>query len=430
MNTNWTNRFSNIAQRTHPPQISWLMAQALEVPGLISLAAGFVDQSSLPHSQVGENLAGILEKIDDLQSPLQYGTTAGDVELRRLLLERLKREDGLPLHLPYEDANVIIGSGSQQILYLAFETLLNEGDIVLMEAPTYFVVLGIMQARGAETVGIDTDEFGLIPEALAEALERLQKEDQLHRVKMLYLMTYTTNPQGIQLSLERRKQILEILSRYKEKGYPILLLEDAAYRHLSFEPNTKPAMLSMQQDDELVLYIESFSKSLSPGLRMGYGIGPQALIQKMIDLKGSHDFGSSNLSQQIVKALIMSGELDLHTDTLRKVYKQKWHLVDEILKEHAPPEAKWIEPKGGFYTWLQLPDEINTNGDSELFQEALKQKVLYVPGNLCYSPDREEAKRSSSMRLAFGMINEEKLREGCKRLMTAVSNVVDRLVTS
>lgn len=425
MQTAWTSSLSKIAQRTHPPQISWLMAQALEVPGIISLAAGFVDQQSLPHELVGGSMPEIMNCVSDVMSPLQYSSTAGDMELRSILLEQLLDEGCVPSHLSIDVQCVMLGSGSQQVLYLAFEALLDEGDIVLMEAPTYFVVLGAMAARGAVTVGIDTDEHGLIPQKLAEALSRLERDGSLHRVKMLYLMTYATNPQGVQLSIERRKEILDILTDYKRRGYPILLLEDAAYRKLSLEHAEMPPLFAMQKEDEQVLFTESFSKSLSPGLRMGYGVGPKTIIQKMIDLKGNHDFGSSNLSMQIVKSLLRSGEFANHVKKLKQVYLHKWELVNHILHETMPSHTTWIQPTGGFYTWLQLPPEINANADSALFQAALAEKVLYVPGNLCYSPDRPESIQSSCLRLSFGMIAEDRLREGCKRLGAAVSKVYD-----
>jgi 2-aminoadipate transaminase len=401
------------------------MAQALEVPGIISLAAGFVDQSSLPHEQVEEGITHIMDAVDDLQSPLQYSSTAGDFELRNILLERFKIDGCIPSHQTLNESNIMLGSGSQQVLYLAFEALLNEGDIVLMEAPTYFVVLGAMAARGAETVGISTDEHGLIPHELRQTLEGLEHNGKLSRVKMLYLMSYATNPQGIQLSLDRRKQIFDILTSYKKKGYPILLLEDAAYRKLSLEHCGMPPIYSMQEEDELVLFTESFSKSLSPGLRMGYGIGPKSIIQKMVDLKGNHDFGSSNLSMQIVKRLLHTGVFETHVQKLKSVYQAKWEIVNQVLSETMPPNTTWIQPTGGFYTWVTLPPEINTNGDSAFFHAAIEEKVLYVPGNLCYSNDRNESQQTSSLRLAYGMINEERLREGCQRLGRAVAKVVE-----
>jgi len=419
MSIQWEQHFSKLAQRTLPPKVSWLMAQALEVPGLISLAAGFVDHESLPHSQLENEIKTILNDVGEVDSPLQYGSTPGDPALRRMLIEKLCQEDGITQE-GLDESNILLGSGSQQILYLTFEALLNEDDIVLMEAPTYFVVLGAVQTRGAKTVGINTDKNGLIPEALEAALQQLENEHCLNRVKILYLMSYSTNPQGIQLAEDRRQRILDILRLYQDKGYPILLLEDAAYRRLSFENRHHASIFSLQKERDLVLYTESFSKSLSPGLRAGFGIGPKPLVQKLTDIKGNHDFGSGNLSMQIIKSLLRSGEFDRHTERLRNVYAQKWRMVNEILKETMPSEASWITPTGGFYTWLTLPETISTNSEDELFQQAVKEKVLYVPGNLCYTPDRPESKRSSSMRLAFGMIDEPRLREGCRRLAKAI----------
>ncbi|MGC9329550.1 MAG: PLP-dependent aminotransferase family protein, partial [Candidatus Hinthialibacter sp.] len=300
----WRQRFSAAAQRTLPPDINWLMAQALEDPNIISLAAGFVDQESLPHEEFAGILRDMMIQAQNGRAALQYGATQGDLEFRTSLIERLRREEVLSSQSKIDASHCLVGSGSQQILYLAAEALLDEEDIVLLEAPTYFVVLGVFQSRGARMVGIDTDEQGLIPERLEECLESLKQEKRLSRVKMLYLMSYATNPLGVTLPLERRKKILTILQRYRNDGYPILLVEDAAYRRLVIEGERPNPIKLFDESNEQILYTESFSKSLSPGLRLGFGVGPKELMDKMVDLKGNHDFGSSNIAQQILKTVM------------------------------------------------------------------------------------------------------------------------------
>ncbi len=401
------------------------MAQALEVPGMISLAAGFVDQESLPHGEIAELMKNMMKQADIGQAALQYGTTQGDLEFRTLLMNRLHRERIFFPHSTLDDSHCIVGSGSQQILYLAAETVLDEGDIVLLEAPTYFVVLGVFGSRGACPLGIDTDEQGMIPERLEESLERLQRDGRLNKVKMLYLMTYATNPLGVTLPQERRERIFSILCRYRERGFPILLVEDAAYRRLVYEGETPLPIKSLDENNDRILYTESFSKSLSPGLRLGFGVGPKSIIDKMTDLKGNHDFGSSNLAQQVMKTILHTGLFDRHGQTLNQVYRHKRDVVQEILKEHFPSEAHWYTPYGGFYTWITLPPTIDTGPRSDLFRMALEEKVLYVPGCLCYSSDRPESKFSSSIRLSFGMIGENRLREGCERLARALTRFMD-----
>ncbi|MEW6235416.1 MAG: PLP-dependent aminotransferase family protein [Candidatus Omnitrophota bacterium] len=418
----WKERFSAQGKRTPPPEISWLMAQALEVPGLISLAAGFVDQESLPHAEISPLIAKLMSAPVSGQAALQYGTTLGDLELRQHLLSRMRREGVLHPAAEIDASQILLGSGSQQILYLAAEVLLDEGDIVLLEAPTYFVVLGAMRTRGVRTIGVDVDENGLIPEKVAECLARLEANGEIGRVKMIYAMSYATNPQGVTLSGGRRKRLMEILNDYREKGHPILLLEDAAYRRLVFDDYAPAPIKSHDANNDLVLYTESFSKSLSPGLRLGFCAGPKALIDKMADFKGNHDFGSSNLCQQIIKRILLSGLFDEHTRFLRRRYEHKRDLVWRILQETMPPEAKALKASGGFYTWITLPPSIDTGPESETFRQALKEKVLYVPGSLCYSCDRAESQRCSSLRISFGMIGEEPLQEGCVRLARALSH--------
>lgn len=422
--TDWRSRYSTLAQRTAPPEISWLMAQALEVPGLISLAAGFVDQESLPGGIVSAELGRLFGRPETGRAALQYGTTQGDLELRETLIEKLRGEGVLHPGAGIDASQSLVGSGSQQILYLACETLLDSGDIVLVEAPTYFVMLGPLGSRGVRTVGIDTDEDGVIPERVEEALDRLDRDGELHRVKMLYLMTYATNPLGVTLTEERRTRLLSILRSCRERGHPILLLEDAAYRRLCFEPPPSP-IKSYDEENDLVLYTESFSKSFSPGLRLGFGVGPKAIIEKMVDIKGGHDFGSTNLNQQVLKSIIQSGGFDEHVTDLLGVYKRKRNVLLDVLEENLPDAASCLRPGGGLYAWVTLPPEYDTGPSSQVFTNALAQKVLYVPGCLGYSPDRPESKRSTNLRLTYGMLDEDHLRIGGERLGQALRLSMD-----
>ncbi|MBN2326037.1 MAG: PLP-dependent aminotransferase family protein [Candidatus Omnitrophica bacterium] len=424
---NWRQRFSTVARRTLPPEINWLMAQALEDPDIISLAAGFVDQESLPHEEFAGLLREVMEQAQNGRAALQYGTTQGDLEFRIKLIDRLRREQVISSNSEIDASHCLVGSGSQQILYLAAEALLDEEDIVLLEAPTYFVVLGVFKSRGAQTIGIDTDEHGLIPERLEECLEQLKREKRLSRVKMLYLMSYATNPLGVTLPQERRRQILSILQRYRDGGFPILLVEDAAYRRLVIDGECPHPIKRFDDSNQQILYTESFSKSLSPGLRLGFGVGPKELIDKMIDIKGNHDFGSSNMAQQIIKTVMQSGLFDQHLKTLQSIYRRKRDIALNVLEKYFPPEAKWLRPSGGFYTWVVLPEAVDTSAKGHFFQTALQEKVLYVPGDLCYSSDRPESKRSSAMRLSYGMIGEQALQEGYKRLARAMEKEISTL---
>ncbi len=422
-NKSWCNRFSEAGKRTAAPEISWLMAQALETPGLISLAAGFVDQESLPHELVSSEVAELLSEPVCGRAMLQYGTTQGDEGLRRMLNQRLHEEGVLNSGASIDPSHFIMGSGSQQILYLLAETMLDEGDIVLMEAPTYFVVLGAMQSRGAQPVGIDIDEGGLVPEKLDRTLGELESIGQLERVKLLYCMTYAGNPHGVTLKEERRPVILNILRQYRERGYSILLLEDAAYRRLNYTAPPAP-IKSLDVENDLVVYTESFSKSLSPGLRLGFGVGPKDIIDKLIHIKGNHDFGSSNMSQMILKRILEVGAFDRHVEMLRLLYEKKCSIALNVFSTTMPAGSALPHPHGGFYIWATLPDEFDTGPKSEIFQQAVQSKVLYVPGSLCYSSDRPESKCSSSMRISYGQIGQEALKEGCERLAGVLSQFV------
>jgi len=415
--------FSEQARRTGPPPISWLMRDALEVPGMISLAAGFVDQASLPAKETAAICRSLFEKPETAQSALQYGSTFGDPGLRRTILNRLHQQNVLSPDASVSCDDIMIGNGSQQLLYLLSEALLDPGDIVLVEAPTYFVFLGILESLGARTIGLETDPEGVIPESLDETLYRLESEGEFGRVKYMYVMTYFANPTGRSWSVSRKNQIMEILRSHRRGDLPLLLVEDGAYRALSDSGSVSPPLKALDENNDEVMYLESFSKCLAPGLKVGCAVGPGELIAKMVDIKGNHDFGTANLAQQILLRSIESDWYDSHIADVRKAYKEKRERLVELLAEQAGREISFEVPEGGFYLWVQLRGEKGTGPESALFRRALEEKILYVPGAYCYSADRPESRFCSSLRLSYGMISIEQLVEGVRRLGRAIQSI-------
>ena len=401
--------FSALARRTKEPPISWLMKLTLERPELISLAAGFTDNESLPLAATRELAEKLLRSARTGRPALQYGSTIGDLNLRRHTAERLAALDKRPC----DPGEVIITHGSQQLLYLVSECLCDPGDIVLVEDPTYFVFLGIAQGLGFHCRGVRMASDGIDIAHLEERLSKFKKSGELKRLKFLYLVSYFQNPSGITTSFARKAAALDLLKKYERAaGHPIYLLEDAAYRELRFAGDDVP---SAPRKDR-VIYAGTYSKPFATGIRVGFGVVPEPLRTVVARLKGSHDFGTANLLQQILLAALASCKYKEHLTRLRNRYAKKAGVMTEAISEHFPGSVEWDQPRGGLYVWARAPQPIKTGAKSKFFQAALNHNVIYVPGELCYADDPSRRKPNHEMRLSFGGATEKNIYEGIKRL--------------
>jgi 2-aminoadipate transaminase len=443
-----TSALSAMGQRTTEPPISWLMQAALSRPNLISLAAGFTDNPSLPVAETRALLNQILRWPGTGQSALQYGSTAGDPALRRLTAEHLRklderatigagvmecRSDGVvsstPQHSstppPHSERRLLITSGSQQLLYMTTEALCDEGDIVLVEDPTYFVYLGILQSRGLRARGIRLERDGLDLAHLENVLQSLKRNGDLRRVKLLYLVSYFQNPTGVTTCLGKKRGILRLLRQFERAaGHPIYLLEDAAYRELRFSGGDVPSALMVHGAAGRVIYAGTFTKPFATGARVGYGVLPEPLFTAVKHIKGNHDFGTANLLQQLFARALGSETYGRHVARLQKRYAHKARVMRQALEKYFPSAVEWWEPAGGLYFWARLPKGISTSVKSKVFQAALKRDMLYVPGELCYADDPSRRKPDHEMRLSFGNASEADLREGIKRLGAVLNQLV------
>ena len=442
-----------MGQRTTEPPISWLMHAALSRPKLISLAAGFTDNASLPVAEARTALNQVLRSPKTGQPALQYGITAGDTTLRQLTAEHLRKLDlgGTPCRRPknqgrrhavppeiYSPERLLIASGSQQLLYMTTEALCDEDDIVLVEDPTYFVYLSILQSRGLRARAVRLERDGLDLAHLEKVLTSLKRRGELPRVKMLYLVSYFQNPTGVTTSFEKKRGILRLLKKFERAaGHPIYLLEDAAYRELCFCPEMKgrdalPRVQAGQQIGPViareksalmvrgaadrVIYAGTFTKPFATGARVGYGVLPEPVFTAVKHIKGNHDFGTANLLQQLFVRALASGIYGRHVARLEKRYAHKARVMKLAIKKHFPRVVEWWEPEGGLYFWARLPHGLPTGMKSKVFQTALKNDVLYVPGEICYADDAARRKPNHEMRISFGNASEENIREGIKRL--------------
>lgn len=410
---------SRLGQRTDQPPISWLMDLALRRPQLISLAAGFTDNPTLPLAEARELLDALLRTRRTGEPALQYGNTTGLPELLRLSSERLRGLDGphgQAEHV-YAPDELLITHGSQQLLYIITEILCDPGDIVVLEDPTYFVFLGIAQSHGLECRGLPLEADGLDLRRLETTLEALKRSRRLARVKLLYLVTYHQNPTSTTTSFAKKAAALDLLRHYERAaGHPLYLLEDAAYRELRFAGHDEPSALAAPGAAERVIYASTYSKPFATGVRVGFARLPAALRTAAVRVKGNHDFGTSSLLQHLVARVLASGRYEAHLAALRRRYARKAAGMIAALRQHFPRAVEWREPAGGMYVWAALPRSQRSGVKSRLFREALAHDVLYVPGQLCYADDPTRAKPNHELRLSFGNASPAQITEGLARL--------------
>lgn len=408
--------------------ISFLMQQGVANPDCVSLAAGLVDQGSLPADEIQAVLQGMLGNDRSAREALQYGTTAGSEDLREELRVQLARLEGKTIEqLDVGAEQFIVTTGSQQLLSLVGEVLLDPGDIVLVAAPTYFVYLGTLNGLGARIEAVETDADGMRMDALEAKLEELRDAGDVDRVKLIYLVSYYENPSGLSLSVERRREAVEIARRWSVRQR-IFILEDAAYRELRYDGPELPSVWSFDRERETVILAHTFSKTFSPGLRVGYGVVPPELIGPLCDRKGNEDFGSANFNQHLLREVLRQKLYESHVAKLRALYTKKRNAMLRAAEQYFGeiPDVNWVHPHGGLYVWMTLPDQIATSLDSRLFHEATETHgVMYVPGEFSYAGARENRPRNQ-LRLSYGVQDEQGIDLGMQRLSAAVQEVLKR----
>jgi 2-aminoadipate transaminase len=304
------------------------------------------------------------------RAALQYSTTEGYPPLRELLVRHMGRYG-----IQVTPDNVLITSGSQQALDLIGKLLLNPGDRVLTEEPTFLGAIQAFAAYQAEFVTVPIDDDGLRVDLLEEALRS--------GPKFMYVLPNFQNPGGVTLSLERRRRLVELASRY---GTPIV--EDDPYGQLRYEGHHLPPLVKVDAEYHGcangerafrggVLYLGTMSKTLAPGLRLGWVVAPLEVIQKLVQLKQGTDLHTSTLTQMVAYEVARGGFLDRHVRVIRKVYGDRRDAMLRALKAHFPPSVRWTHPKGGLFLWVTLPPGLDS---AELLDEALRQQVAFVPG--------------------------------------------------
>jgi 2-aminoadipate transaminase len=415
-------KFSTKSVRTPASPISNFMERAIENPVLINLAAGLVDTASLPVEPIAEAAAKLLADPRKARAALQYGTTQGYTPLREKALKHvcsLDRVDADQIGATASD--VILTTGAQQLLYLLSEILLDPGDIVITEAPSYFVYHSVLAGDGVRVLSVPMDDDGMQPAETARLLEGLDRAGELHRVKLIYTVDYFQNPTGLTLSQSRRRELFETVRRFRNRQR-ILIVEDAAYRELRYEGDDPASIKSLDARNELVVYAGTFSKSCAPGVKTGYALMPAELVEPMLRLKGNHDFGSNNLSQHLLNAFLEGETYGAHVRRLQVAYRFKRDAMLKSLEREFGdlPGAHWTRPRGGMFVWLTLPEGFETGPGGTLVESAVREGVLYIPGEFGHVGE-DGACPTNEIRLSFGDATIEQIEEGVRRLRRAVA---------
>lgn len=402
--------------------INWLIQYALENPNTISLAAGLVEEDSLPVDELKLAFDSLIAS-GDARRFLQYGTTSGLEPLKQEISKwLLDIESTTYKPLKMDPANMVITNGSQQFLYLLSEALLEEGDIVLIESPSYFVYADTLSSMGVEFQTVQTDSEGISVDDLKTQVDKLRDSGRLDRVKMLYMIPWCQNPSGVSRSKSREvelsKYLIQLTSEMNIMGLYLSIVEDAAYRSLCFEPmDVSSTMLQHSELVPYIAYVTTFSKPFAPGLKLGAGLLPPELLRQVLLIKGSHDFGTSHWNQALLWKLLENKWLDQARMRVLNSYQSKANLLHQKLKKELPPGFEVSMPSGGMYMWVKTPRDFHTNRSSAFFQSCLEKGVLYVPGEYC---DLDPVHSLNTIRLSYGRVSEQEILEGADRLIQVI----------
>src|SRR3954467_14094223 len=371
-------------------------------PEVISLAGGLPDTSTFP----AEDFAALMARVavDSSAAALQYGPTEGLDALKECIV-RVMAAEGMDV----EPAELLVTTGGQQVIDLVCKTLLDPGDVVIAEAPTYPGAVPAFSSYQADVVQIEMDAEGMRVDLLEAALDRLDADGRVP--KFIYTVPSFQNPAGVTLSLERRRRLVQV-ARERE----LLVLEDNPYGLLRYEGEPRPTLYALD-GGEYVIYLGTFSKILSPGLRLGWTAAPRPVLEKLNLGKGATDLCSAPLSQHFVSAYFAERDWRRYVTSLTELYRRRRDTMLDALAEHFPAEAEWTRPEGGLFIWATLPDYIDT---TDLLARALRDHVAFVPGRAAYLDGRG----GSSMRLNFSGVSESDLREGVARIGQVVAEQV------
>ena len=378
-----------------------------EQPDVISLAGGLPDTSTFP----AEDFSALMARVgaESSAAALQYGPTEGLGAIKICIAEVMAAED-----MEVEPEDLLVTTGGQQVIDLVCRALIDPGDVILAEGPTYPGAVPVFCSYQADVVQIEMDDDGMRIDRLQEALDQLDREGRTP--KFIYTVPSFQNPAGVTMALDRRRALVR-LAHERE----LLVLEDNPYGLLRYEGDQLPTLFALD-GGRYVIYLGTFSKILSPGLRLGWTAAPHPVLEKLNLGKQAADLCSPPLSQYFVVTYFANRDWRAYLRGLVELYRRRRDTMLDALAEHLPPEADWTRPRGGLFVWARLPDYIDT---TDLLARALRENVAFVPGRAAFLDGRG----GSEMRLNFSGVHEDDIREGVRRIGKVVREQVELFST-
>jgi 2-aminoadipate transaminase len=377
-------------------------------PEVISFAGGLPDLSAFPVEEVAEVATDVLRR--DGVTALQYSPTEGDPKLKDELIAHHEREDGIVL----SPENILVTVASQQGLDLVSKIFIDRGDTVIVGLPTYIGGLGAFRSYGADMIGVPLDESGMRVDLLERELDALRSEGR--RPKFIYVVPDFQNPAGITMSEERRRTLIGLAHEHD-----VLILEDSPYKELRYEGEAVKSIFALDGDGQ-VIGLHTFSKILFPGMRLGWVIAHEEIIQKLVIAKQSTDLCTPAFTQAIVAEFASRGLLQKNIDTVKRIYREKRQVMLDALEAKMPKikGLTWTRPEGGLFLWVTLPEYMDAD---KLFYEAIERNVAFVIGSAFHC----DAGGRNSMRLNFSFPTKEQIVEGVGRLARVIEEY-DRVI--
>ncbi|MEM7113274.1 MAG: PLP-dependent aminotransferase family protein [Chloroflexota bacterium] len=383
--------FSDRAQRMHPLAIRDILRRGAS-PDIIPFIAGQPVPALFPTKAIGYQANHVFETLGP--DSLQYGRSEGYEPLREWVASQTNHVN---------PNNVVIISGSQQALDLAGKLFIMPGDKIVVAAPTYAGAIGTFQVYGAEFLGVQCDNEGMLPDALEQALQQ--------EPRLIYCIPNFMNPTGVDMSLARRQQVVELATKYD-----VPILEDDPYGALRFEGARKPCLYELAP--EQVLYASTFSKTLAPGLRLAWLVVPDWAQEKVVMAKQTADLQTASYTQRFIHQLLEDDFLDRQISQLCGYYRQQRNWMLDAMARHFPAEVRYAKPTGGMFIWCELPAHVNT---TTLLEKALAQNVAYMPGGSFYT----DGSGQNTLRLSFTLATKEQMKTGIKTLGSLFGEAID-----
>ncbi|MEY2964771.1 MAG: hypothetical protein RLZZ228_584 [Actinomycetota bacterium] len=397
----WVDSYATRARGMTASEIRALFAVASR-PEVVSLAGGMPFVQALPLEALAETAARLVRERG--AEVLQYGSGQGDVTLRGQILDVMS-EVGITAH----PDDVIVTTGSQMALDLVTRVFCDPGDVVLVEAPSYVGALGVFRAYECDIVHVPMDDEGLVPAALEETIARVRAQGK--RIKMLYTIPSFHNPAGVTQGADRRQQILAIA---QTEG--LLILEDDPYGLLGFEG--APPRAIRADDDQQVVYLGSFSKTIASGLRVGWAVAPHGVREKLVLAAESAVLCPSNYAQLTVSDYLATQPWREQVKVFRELYRERRDALLDSMEQLMPPGTTWTVPQGGFYSWVTLPEGLDSKA---MLPRAVAALVAYVPGTGFFV----DGQGRESLRLSYCYPDPDRIREGVRRLAGVVESELE-----